>query len=349
MRNPVTILSGLAAGVLAVGLVVCTQAAPLPEIMLSGLTQGKNSITGVVFDPSRRPVPNLRIELLDEVEARLSTTQTDSTGRYSFTSLSDGNFLIRPVTAGTNFVNQTYRVQLILAGGRGAHHEQLDLYLKLRRPAADAAEAGNPGLIFAQAVPEAARKAYERGVDLIDNRNDAEAGISSLKEAITLFPDYYLALERLGMEQVRRQQFEPARMNLYKATTVNPKGDSSYYLLGVAQYSLKEYPASIEALRKMLSLAPASPNAPYGHYYMGLALLRNGSPAEAELELKKAYEDGAKRVPTDCHMALAQIYSNSKRYKEAADELEIYLKETPDAKDAERIKGIIGLLRSKAK
>jgi regulator of sirC expression with transglutaminase-like and TPR domain len=48
-------------------------------------------------------------------------------------------------------------------------------------------------------------------------------------------------------------------------------------------------------------------------------------------------------------MALAQIYSNSNRYKEAADELEVYLKEAPDARDAERIKTLINQLRAKAK
>jgi hypothetical protein len=48
-------------------------------------------------------------------------------------------------------------------------------------------------------------------------------------------------------------------------------------------------------------------------------------------------------------MHLAQMYSNDKRYKEAADELELFLKETPNARDAESIKNIIKQLRAKAK
>jgi hypothetical protein len=44
--------------------------------------QGRNPITGIAFDTSRQPIPNLRIELLDEVESRISTTQTDGAGRY---------------------------------------------------------------------------------------------------------------------------------------------------------------------------------------------------------------------------------------------------------------------------
>jgi tetratricopeptide (TPR) repeat protein len=311
--------------------------------------QGRNSLTGMVFDSARSPIPNLRIELLDEVESRIAITQTDSTGRYAFGNLSDGTFLVRPVTGGTNLISQSYRVQLYPAVGRGAHHEQLDLYLKTRTGVDPSASVVSPGLAFVQDVPETAQKSYERAVDLLDNKKDSESGILALQDAIKAFPTYYLALERLGLEYVRLRQYEPARTILSQALAVNSKGHGSYYALGVAQYSLKEYPASIDSLRKMLELAPTSLNAPYGHYYLGLSLLRNGKPNDAESELKKAYATGQKRVPADCHMALAQIYSNSKRYKEAADELELYLKEAPDAKDTDRIKGLIGQMRAKAK
>ena len=54
-------------------------------------------------------------------------------------------------------------------------------------------------------------------------------------------------------------------------------------------------------------------------------------------------------MPADVHMHLAQLHSNNKRYKEAADELEVFLKETPDARDAESIKNIIKQLRAKAR
>ena len=151
------------------------------------------------------------------------------------------------------------------------------------------------------------------------------------------------------MEHVRRERYEPARETLLKAVEVNPKGHVSLYALGVAQFRLKQYSPASESLRKMILLASNSPNAPFANYYLGLSLVRAGKAADAEAPLKKAYEAGGKRVPADVHMALAQIYSNSNRYKEAADELEVYLKEAPDARDAERIKALINQLRAKAK
>jgi tetratricopeptide (TPR) repeat protein len=171
--------------------------------------------------------------------------------------------------------------------------------------------------------------------------------MARLNEAVDLFPTYYMALERLGVEFVKQGRHEPALIVLSKAVEVNPSGPDSLYALGVAQYRLKKYSQSEDALRKMITLAPGSSNAPFGYYFLGLALIRGGKPGEAEPYLKRAHELGGKNIPSDIHMALAQIYSNTKRYKEAISELELFLKKAPDAQDADKVRAIIQQLRSK--
>jgi tetratricopeptide (TPR) repeat protein len=211
--------------------------------------QNKNAIGGFIFDRSRRPVANLRIELLNEVDSVIANTRSDSSGRYSFYNLSQGTFQVRVITDGTNLIGQTVRVQIS-------------------------------------------------------------------KE---LFPTYYQALERLGAEYVKRQQYEPAVAILNAAIEVNPKGSSSFYALGVAQYYLKQISEAIKSLRHSMSLAPDSANSAFLQMYLGMALLKSGKTDEAETCFKQAHEKGGKLVP-DVHMHLAQIYSNGKRYREAADE-----------------------------
>jgi 3-deoxy-D-manno-octulosonate 8-phosphate phosphatase KdsC-like HAD superfamily phosphatase len=73
-----------------------------------------------------------------------------------FIKLLLGAAIVFPVTVNTRFVNQTIRVQHFPAGGRGAHHEQLDLILK---SAEETKESGsmNPGVIFAQKASEEAQ------------------------------------------------------------------------------------------------------------------------------------------------------------------------------------------------
>ena len=230
----------------------------------------------------------------------------------------------------------------------GAQVEQVDFTLKTRDEVDKSARPTTTGTTFAQNVPDDARAAYERAIESLDKRQDADHGIAELKKAVELFPTYYLALERLGGEYVKLKQYEEAVRVLNAAVEINPRGHPSMYALGVARYYLKQIPEAIELLRRSLSLAPDSPNSAFSHMFLGMALLKDGKLAEAETHLKRAHEIGDKQVP-DVHMYLAQMYSNSKRYKEAADELELFLKETPDARDAESIRNIIKQLRAKAK
>ncbi len=310
--------------------------------------QSTNGINGVIFDEKRQPIPNMWVELMDEVNTVLTRVRTDAVGRFMFYRLSNGTFQIKVVTFGTKYISQLQRINLqaaSLGGGRGSHYENIDFYLKVDRKAEE--NPGSIGSVFVQDVPEPARKIYDQAVTMLDSGKDSKEGISKLKEAIDIFPSYYLALERMGVEYVKLEDYEPAKSALDKAIEVNSKGYNSFYALGVLQYRLKQYPECVESLRKVVLLAPDSGNAPFARYHLGMAYLKTGKPADAETHLKKAYEQGGKNVPSDVHMGLAQIYSSSKRYKEAAAELELYIKETPDARDTDKIKLAIKQLKEK--
>lgn len=319
-------------------------ASTLPQVQNTS-----NAITGVVTNTAGQPLNRMRVELLDEVEMFIKQTYTDGTGRYSFKNLSSGTFIVRVHSDGV-YVEKSDRVTIYaLRDNGGSHNEQHDIVLKSRDEMKKPSGPNNSGPTFAQEVPDNARKVYERAVKQLENDAQADQGMASLKEAITIFPKYYLALERLGIEQVKRQEYVPARETLEKAIKVNANSASCLYALGVVQYQARQWPESVESLRRSLVLAPSSPNAAFAHFYLGLGFIKTGKPAEAEPHLKKACELGANSIPADVHMHLAQIYSNTKRYKEAADELELFLKQVPDARDAENIKNIVKQLRAKAK
>ncbi|MBL8205969.1 MAG: tetratricopeptide repeat protein [Blastocatellia bacterium] len=311
----------------------------------------RNAVTGTVTNTARQPLSNLWIELLNDVDSVLKRTRTDTTGRYSFQGLSYGTFHVRVVTVGTAYRAQTARIELIPATmrGTGSHNEQLDFTLKTENETKRPVATSTARTTFVQAVPEAAQKAYEQGAQFLDAGKNTNEGIAKLHEAIQLFPTYYLALERLGLEYVKQGKYELARESLGKALEVNSGGASCYYAMGVIHYQSKQWTEAIESLRRGLALAPDSPNAAFEHFYLGLSLLKTGKGAEAEPQLKRSYELGGNNIPADVHMHLAQYYSNNKKYKEAADELELFLKQAPDARDAENIKNIIKQLRAKAK
>lgn len=305
-----------------------------------------NSIGGHVFDRQRRPIERLYVELLNDLGQTISQTRTDSSGRYEFRGVSHGVFQIRVRTYGTSFISQTERIEIInfgrnVSGGMsGSQYMPVDFTLRTEDRESPR---GAPGTVFAQPVPDGARRVYEQAVGELD-RGRSDEGLAGLRRAIELFPDYFLALDRLGAEYVRREYYEPARIILMQAVRINSRSQQSLYWLGIAQHHLRQPTEAIESLTRALALAPDSVNT---NMWLGIVYRVNGNSALAETHLKRAKELGNNRVP-DAHWQLALLYNTLRRYREAADELELFLRAQPDARDAERIRRLIAQLRARA-
>lgn len=330
---------------LLIGLAILLFAAvPVPA---QAQSVNRNSITGRITDTGGQALNRMRVELLDDVEMSVRQTYSDTIGRFTFSGLSAGTFNVRVHSDG-KYAGRTVRVSLFSGrGGSGSHQEQLDIVLKTINEEKGGNTPINSGTVFAQDVPDNARKVYERALKQLEAKR-VDQGVASLKEAIEIFPTYFVALERLGVEHLRREEYDPAREILDRAVKVNPGSAASQYALGVSQYHLRLLAQVIPSLRRSLQLAPGSPNAAFANFYLGLALWKLGKPGDAEPHLKKALELGGNAMPPDIHLHLAKHYSDTSRFREAADELEVFLKLAPDARDAESIRDLVKRLRGKA-
>lgn len=300
--------------------------------------QGSNSISGYVSDDRRVPVPDLQVELLNDVESILQRTKTDSSGLFAFRRLGEGIYQVRVQTYGTNYVGgQTKRVQL----ERTRAFEQVDFVLVIRKTAATTS---TTGAVFVQEVPASARKEFERGVALLQKGEQRKEGREALKKAVELFPLYFDALELLGTDYVKQQEFEPAIPVLTKAVEVNRRSYQGLLALSVAQHGLKQMPEAIESMRRAIALNQSSPNA---NLWLGTLLRQTSKLDEAETYLKQADKLAASKS-AETKWQLALLFNQLKRYKEAADELELFLKIQPDSKDMEQIKKLIQRFREQS-
>ena len=308
----------------------------------------RNSIIGSVYNQERRPIQNLRVELLDEVDGLLKSAYTDSAGKFFFSGLSSGTFQVRVLSSGTDYEGRTERVliQGSILRGRGGQSEQVDIvlpYKKGRGPTAATATNSAPGSVFVQEVPNPAREAYERAVrDMEGDRLNDEA-LASLQRAVALFPEYYAALDLLGHEYIRRQSYDAAQAVLAKAVVVNPRGFRSWYSLGYAQYKLRLLPSAVESLTRSASLNARSVNT---QLVLGTVqrLLKQWAAAEEHLTRAKTL---SKKPPPEVHWQLALLYNQTGRNAQAADELDLFLKAQPDSRDAEKIRKLSADLRRK--
>lgn len=308
----------------------------------SAFGQTNNSrITGQVFGANRRGLSDVYVELRNEVEAVLQRTRTSAGGTYLFANLSAGRFSVRVRPFGTDYEEQTADVEVVTSVGRNVSDIQYkDFYLKARR---DAKKTGSssPEVIFAQEVPDEARRSYDKAViDLQGSR--IEVGVAELEAAIKAFPTYFSALDRLGVEMLKQQRYAEAAGYFQRATAINPKSSNSWYGLAFARYAFKEIPGAIEAGTKAAELAPDSADI---SLMLGIAQRQGRNYIDAEKSMLKAKKlSNGLLADASWNLALLYVY-NLKNSRLAADELENYLKVKPDHPDAEKIKRLISQLR----
>lgn len=315
--------------------------------------QGGNSITGYVFGLSRQPLEYIEVELLDDFGRLVKRVRTSGSGYYSFDRISSGNFRVRVKPLGSDYEEQERAIEIVnfgrstISGGSvtgGFSNEQVDFFLKLRKGATE-----KTGAVFVQQVPEEAKKLYEKAVQDLDNKKEKE-GLQGLLQAIEKFPDYFMALERLGTEYVQKgasakKYYEASQILLSKAVTVNPRGFRSWYGLAYSLYSLDKYDEASTAVAKALEIYPNWADA----LLLNGVLLRQAKKFdEAEKQFLKAKEFSAGTTPM-VHWHLALLYGNDlKRYRDAAKELRLFLKAQPDSKNAQQIEKLIADFEAKA-
>jgi tetratricopeptide (TPR) repeat protein len=306
------------------------------------VAQNRNTISGYVFDSQRNPVANVFVELLNDVYSTLARTKTNGAGRFFFANLSAGRYYLRVLPYGTNFEEQTQEIEIVnlIAPGRiVSENLQKDIYLRLRR----GENRTVTGAIFVQDVPQDAQKSYKKAIDKLNDKKTAE-GIAELENALKLFPDYFLALERLGGELIKLQKFVEAERIYQKAVVINPRGFNCWYGLSYSFYGLRQAEKAIEAAEKAVAINPQGVEA---QLMLGISQRLAGQFEKAEKSLKQA-DKLAKGKSADVYWNLALLYAhNLKRYKEAADALENYLKTNPKPENAEAVKKLIKQFREK--
>lgn len=306
----------------------------------------RNSITGFVFNEARQPVADVYVELLDDLYVTKSRTKTSGSGIYSFRNLTDGRYVVKVLPYGTDYEEQSRYISLISVSaipGSGATNEQIDFYLKAKTNINEGPLAA-PGVIFAQEIPSNAKKLYEAGIEDLGDKKENE-GFDKLKQALEIFPDYYLALDRLGREYVVRGYYQAAFVLFTKAVEVNPRSYSSNFGLGLSLYRLQEVDRAIKTLQRATELDNKQVN---GFLWLGISYLHNKDYTQAETALNKANKL-SNGISADVYWQLARLYKDQNRFNESADALELYLKHKPENSDAEKIKETIKVLRQKAK
>jgi len=299
-----------------------------------------NRIDGIVWDPYRNPVGDVYVELQNELYSTLSRIRTTSSGRFSFIVAKQGNYIIRVLASGTNYLDASEPVELVDLTQFGSTAVNVDVYLKFDKRKMNMGLTGVTEAVFVQEIPDEARKLYKDGAKEIGNNKPA--GFDKIEAALKIFPSYFDALNILGREYVQRKEYEKSLPYLIKSIDVNQRSYSSFYALAYACYQLNHRPEGLEAARAATVLQPNSANA---QLLYGTLLRLDGSNEKAEKTLLQANTLSKDFPIPEVHWQLALLYNKLGRNKESADQLDVYLKLLPDANNKKEIKELIAKLR----
>lgn len=307
--------------------------------LIGASAQGQSTVTGFVFGPDRNPVQKARVELYDSVN-RVKRTETDSSGRFIFISIGVGRFQLRVTSPGSEL--EEYTDQVEISGGAIGGYEtvQVEVRMRLRKAAAISPVTR---VVFAQDIPEEAKKDFQTAVAELEKNRSAPA-IEALEKAVAVFPSYFAALEILGVEYMKAKMYDKARLTFTTAVAVNARSFNGWYGLTYANFATERFAEALDAAGKATEI---DKNAAEVYFVIGMSQRKLKLYDAAEKAFLKAKELDKGRTP-DINWNLALLYAhNLHQYGKAADELELFLKATPDNPDAAQIKKLIANFRSK--
>ena len=293
-----------------------------------------NIIRGKIFMPSDTlPERRIRVMLEHSAGGVVSETFSDSVGNFEFRNLSNGTYRVTVPTDGYTYETGQEAVEVFGSFSRTAN-VQIYLKEKNRGPSVTTKEKLlSPADI--QEVPKEAKKAYEQGVKLARESKPDKAS-AKLQEALQLFPDYLHALNKLGEQMVAMNKLDLAQANFERAIVLNPKFALPYINYGMLMVSQKRYAEAISALETGNAL---DDTYPVGHLNLGLALMAQNPPDldRAEKELNRVVAIGKKDF-VHIRKLIFNLNVRRQKYDKAVAQLEAYLKEAPEAPDAQDVR-----------
>ena len=322
-------------------------------ISLNASAQQGNSIRGKVRNSSGVNMSQVIVSIETGNGSPFAQTATNNEGDFFFGGLTDTSYVLvisapdyNPVSEHVDFVNRT-------GPDNPGESRTIDITLS---PKSGVGSKVRPGASFVQDVPKAARDAFEKAVKLAREHKSEEA-LAWIGEAIKIFPDYFEAHFARSTELLKSGRLNEAIAELERARQINPKERRVFQMFGVILMRQGKYAVAAATFAEAARLDPTNPQnllmradaliehaSAIDSKSKSAAAERDYAFADAEKALMQAFELSGKNLTT-VYLHKAKLYERQGERGRAAEELEQYLRKTPDVKNADGIRAEIKKLR----
>ena len=202
---------------------------------------------------------------------------------------------------------------------------------------------------YRAAIKEAGRPVFTAYLNLgyvFFTKQDFSRAIEAYRQAVAVRPNSSQAHFNLAEALYAGEKYSDAEREYRRVLELRSSGLAIrvHHFLGLTLYKQGRIEDAIVEYRA--SIAMAEGNYAEARYNLGIALLERKEAHEAEQQFKLAITQ-EKRPWPEAQYNLAKAIEEQTRFHEAADAYEVYLKLSPNAADAKRMREYIDYLRRK--
>src|SRR2546425_3820102 len=176
-------------------------------------------IRGQVRYENGQPADRVVVRLRSDVIAFQTETQTDPQGKFNFDGLPLTSYHL--TIEGQGF--RPYSSHIDISGSKMAY-ELITLHLDKEPEAKSVPPEGPGGLlnIAIEQIPPDARKEYETGEKLLNEKKDLDGSVKHYRKAIQLYDKFPEAYLKLGLVYLDQKKFDESQAALQKSTELDP-------------------------------------------------------------------------------------------------------------------------------
>jgi tetratricopeptide (TPR) repeat protein len=276
--------------------------------------------------------------------APINSAYTDAEGRFGFYQLESNPYHVvvnddayYPVDelANLNLVESQFTMVQIQLRPREKQNDD---------PLAKQTAGSNPYIVdpgdYNKRFPKKAVKEYEKGIEA-EKKGDKDAAIEHYESALKIAPEYYPAHNNLGTLYLSKSDLKAAEAQFREAIRLDQNEAQAYFNLAHVLILTDRLP---EAETTLAAGLQRRPDSAFGHLLQGHLYARTGKLAEAESSLQNAIRLDA-QMP-DAYLQLVSLYLRQNRRQDAIAELQVFLKDFPNAPSAPRAKEVLNNLQT---
>lgn len=331
----------LKTGLIAIALFLLLTSYPVTAQLPGEVTPtgfgGSNTIYGTILTAGgQRLVSRVSVKLISERSGD-RVAVTNERGVFAFSQLPTGTYVIA-IEKEEHFEPFTQYVEIVQRFSNQGSLVQVSIQLKPKRSALSIPSVVNAGLAD---VPEQALDLYQKA-EAAAKAGDRKASIELLEKALKIHPLFYVAQNELGIQYLRIGNLIKAEQAFGQALEIQPDAALPMLYRGIILVELRRYKEAEPLLQKSVVHDQKSL---VGHYYFGVALANLGKFDQAQKHLSTAVTSRSPAI-NEGRRILAIIYASMGKKKEAATELERYLKVDPAVPDAEKLRELVALWKN---